>query len=321
MKRFLGWLVLAAAVSFTGCGKEDGSIRVLLDWTPNTNHTGLYVALDKGWFEEEGLKVTITQPPEDGALVLLAAGRAEFAIDFQELMVPAIAKRHDALPVTAIAAIINNNTSGIMSLKENNIQRPAELSGKRFAPYDMNVVPLIIQYIVEKDGGNFNEVRIIPDYVTDVFSALQTDVDAIWVYYAHDGIIAEARGIDVNYIDLASFDSIFDFYTPIIVTNTNWAAANSQTVKKFMNAVSRGYNYAMENPGEAADILLKYAPELDREIVIRSQEYLRTRYQGGADRWGEIDRQRWGNFNKWMFEQGILERDIGSEGFTNEYLP
>jgi len=281
----------------------------------------LYVALDKGWFEEEGLKVTITQPPEDGALVLLAAGRAEFAIDFQELMVPAIAKRHDALPVTAVAAIINNNTSGIMSLRENNIQRPAELSGKRFAPYDMNVVPLIIKYIVEKDGGNFNEVRIIPDYVTDVFSALQTDVDAIWIYYAHDGITAEARGIDVNYIDLASFDSIFDFYTPIIVTNTNWAAANAQTVKKFMYAVSRGYNYAMENPREAADILLKYAPELDREIVIRSQEYLRTRYQGSADRWGEIDRQRWGNFNKWMFEQGILERDIGSEGFTNEYLP
>jgi ABC-type nitrate/sulfonate/bicarbonate transport system substrate-binding protein len=77
----------------------------------------------------------------------------------------------------------------------------------------------------------------------------------------------------------------------------------------------------MDNPAEAGEILLKHAPELDRELVMRSQEFLQSRYQGDAPRWGEIDPARWGNFYRWMFTQGLLEKDIGEGGFTNEYLP
>jgi len=314
-------ILLAIVLVFAACGKNDGTIRVLLDWTPNTNHTGLYVALEKGWFAEEGLRVTITQPPEDNALILLASGKAEFAISFQDWMGQVIAKEHDALPITAVAGIISHNTSGIMSLKESGIQRPADLAGKRFASWDIPVVTEIIRYIVEKDGGDFESVRMIPNFATDAFSALQTDVDAVWVFYAFDCIPAEINDIDFNYIDLGTFDTILDFYTPVLVTNTNWAAENPETVKKFMNAVSRGYHFAIEYPYDAAEIILKHAPELDREIVIRSQEYLHTRYQGDAKRWGEIDPERWGNFYNWMYEQGLLETDIGTGGFTNEYLP
>jgi len=314
-------LVCVSVLIFIGCNRNDGTIRVLLDWTPNTNHIGLFVALEKGWFAEEGLKVTITQPPEDNALVLLAAQKAEFAITFQDWMGPAIAGEYDALPITAVAAIISHNTSGIMSLKESGIQRPADLSGKRYASWDMPIVTAIIRHIVEKDGGNFNSIRMIPNFATDVISALQTDVDAIWIYYAWDGIAAEIKGVEFNYIDLGAFDSLLDYYTPVIATNTNWAASNPEIAKKFMRAVSRGYNFAMEHPGEAAEILLKHAPELDRQLVIRSQEYLQTRYQGSARRWGEIDPQRWGGFYHWMYEQGLLETNIGTGGFTNEYLP
>jgi ABC-type nitrate/sulfonate/bicarbonate transport system substrate-binding protein len=77
----------------------------------------------------------------------------------------------------------------------------------------------------------------------------------------------------------------------------------------------------MEAPREAAEILLKHAPELDRDLVLRSQEYLAGQYQADAPRWGEIDAARWDRFYGWMFEQGILERDIRGQGFTNEYLP
>jgi len=308
-------------IVFATCAKDTGTIRVLLDWTPNTNHTGLFAALEKGWFEEEGLRVTITQPPEDEALVLVASGKAEFGVTFQESMGPAIAKERDALPVTAVAAIISHNTSGIMSLKDSGIERPADLAGKRFASWETPLVTEVVRHIVEKDGGDFSAVRMIPNFATDAFSALQTDVDAIWVYYAFDCIPAEVRGIEINYIDLGSFDSVLDFYTPVLVVNSNWARENPQTVTKFMNAVSRGYNYAINNPEEAANILLKHAPESDREIVTRSQEYLQTRYQGDANRWGEIDPERWGAFYHWMYEKGLLEKDIGSGGFTNEYLP
>jgi len=312
---------LSVALLATGCKKDAQTIRVLLDWTPNTNHTGLFVALDKGWFEEEGLKVSITQPPEDEALVLLASGKAEFAVTFQESMGPAIAKERDALPVTAVAAIISHNTSGIMSLKEAGIQRPRDLVGKRFASWETPLVTAVVKSIVENDGGDFYAVKMIPNFATDAFSALQTDVDAIWIYYAWDGVAAEVNGVNIDYLDLGKIDRRLDFYTPVLAANTAWASANAQTVKKFMNAVSRGYNFAIENPAQAGEILLKHAPELDRTLVMRSQEYLKTQYQGDAKRWGEIDPQRWSGFYRWMYEQELLEKDIGSGGFTNEYLP
>jgi ABC-type nitrate/sulfonate/bicarbonate transport system substrate-binding protein len=314
---------VAAAAFFACSGKrtDANNIRVVLDWTPNTNHTGLYVALEKGWFAEEGLTVTLIQPPEDGALVLLGSGNAEFAVDFQETMGPAIAKDRDALPVQAVAAIINHNTSGIMSLKNSGINRPRELSGRRFASWETPLVTAVVREIVENDGGDFNAVRMIPNFATDAFSALNTDVDAIWIYYAWDGIAAEINGIDINYLDLGTINGTLDFYTPIIAANTGWLNQNGEAAKKFLKAASRGYYFAVENPAEAAEILLKHAPELDRALVMRSQEYLKTRYQGDAGRWGDIDPQRWGNFYIWMFEQGLLEKSIGSGGFTNEYLP
>ena len=193
-KRIFLSLLFVICYLITGCNRSaaPNHIRVVLDWTPNTNHTGLFVAQEMGWFAEEGLTVEIIQPPEDGALLLLASGMAEFAIDFQEWMGPAIAKEQDALPVKAVAAIINRNSSGIMSLRESGIQRPADLAGKRFGSWEMPVVTEIIREIVENDGGDFNSVDMLPNWATDALSALQTDLDAIWVYYAWDVIAAKS---------------------------------------------------------------------------------------------------------------------------------
>ncbi|MDR3247885.1 MAG: ABC transporter substrate-binding protein [Treponema sp.] len=318
---FFAAVTLFIAGACGGRKAGPGNIRVVLDWTPNTNHTGLYVALEKGWFAEEGLTVEIMQPPEDGALVLLGSGNAEFAVDFQEARGPAIARDQDALPVTAVAAIINHNTSGVMALSKSGIRSPRDLAGKRFATWGTPLVTEVIRSIVEGDGGDFDAVRMIPNWATDAFSALETDVDAIWIYYAWDGVSAEIRGLDITYLDLGTINGDLDFYTPVLVTNTAWAAANPEVAKKFLRAVSRGYAFAMENPVEAAEMLLKYAPELDRTLVLWSQEYLASRYQGDAPRWGEIDPRRWGRFYRWMYEQGLLEKDIREGGFTNEYLP
>jgi ABC-type nitrate/sulfonate/bicarbonate transport system substrate-binding protein len=311
--------------AFTLCAacqpkRKAGQVRVVLDWMPNTNHTGLYAALENGWFDEAGLEVTIEQPPEDGAILLLAAGGAEFAVDFQESLAPALA-RADPLPVCAVAALIAHNTSGIMSLAEAGILRPRDLEGKRFASWETPLVNAIIRSIVEGDGGGFSQVKMIPNAAADAFSALQTDVDAIWIYYAWDGIAAETRGIQINYLDFATINPVFDFYTPILLVNNDYAAQKPEETAKFMAALSRGYEFAIENPEKAAEILVKHAPELDQTLVRNSQKYLAARYRADSPRWGEIDGERWGRFYRWMFDEGLLEKDISGQGFTNKFLP
>ena len=127
-KRILAAMLAASvALTMTACGsanraaenttsakKDLEKITFVLDWTPNTNHTGLYVAQSKGYFEEAGLDVEIVQPPEDGAVVLVASGKAEFGVSFQDSLAPAL-EADTALPVTAVASVIQHNTSGIIS--------------------------------------------------------------------------------------------------------------------------------------------------------------------------------------------------------------
>jgi ABC-type nitrate/sulfonate/bicarbonate transport system substrate-binding protein len=235
-------------------------------------------------------------------------------------MAPALALE-EPLPVIAVAAIISHNTSGVMSLVTTGINRPRDLEQKRYASWDTPLVTAIIRDIVENDGGDFSKVTMIPNFATDAFSALETDVDAIWIYYGWDGVAAELRGTDINYLDLGRINPRFDFYTPVLAANSDYAAKNPETVKQFLRAVKKGYDFAIENPTEAAEILLQHAPELDRDLVLASQQYLAARYRDADLPWGRFDGERWNSFYGWMFEQGLVERDIRGKGFTNDYLP
>ena len=120
-----------------------------MDWTPNTNHTGIYVAKEKGYFKEAGLDVEIVQPPEDGAEVLVGSGKAQFGISFQDTMMPAVVG-DDALPIKAVAAVLQHNTSGIVSRKGDGIKRPKGLEGKKYATWNQDIEKAILKQVVEK---------------------------------------------------------------------------------------------------------------------------------------------------------------------------
>lgn len=324
-------LVMVMAFSLAACGgsgtSEEGSegelteITFVLDWTPNTNHTGLYVAQANGYFEEAGLKVEIVQPPEGGAELLVGSGEAEFAVSFQDSMMPAIIGEN-AIPIEAVAALIQHNTSGIISRAGEGMDRPAGMEGKKYATWDLDLEKATIEQVVEADGGDFSKVELIPSTVTDEVSALKSEsVDAIWIFYGWAGIAAEVAGLETDYFAFADIDSVFDFYTPVIIGNSEWMAENPEVTKAFLSAVGRGYEYAIENPTEAADILLEAAPELDSELVYASQEYLKDQYKAEVDQWGYIDPARWNAFYNWVNENGLSEVEIPENtGFNNDYL-
>jgi len=315
--------------SFAGCenaaDKNEGeTITIVLDWTPNTNHTGIFVAQAKGFFEDTGLNVEVVQPPEDGAVSLVASGKAQFGVAFQDTLAPAFIG--DAImPVTAVAAVIQHNTSGIISRAGEGMDTPKGLEGKKYATWDLDVEKATIRDVMKADGGNFDLVELIPSTVTDEVSALQSgSVDAIWIFYGWAGIACQVAGLDTDYFEFAEIDPVFDYYTPVIIGNNTWLDNNTETAKAFLAALSKGYSYAVENPKEAADILMEAAPELksNSELVYASQEYLAAEYIADASRWGEFDADRWADFYDWLNENKLLENEIDPDyGFTNAYLP
>ena len=339
MKKILS-IVLAAVLvcgTLTACGtntatdsentasvedKELEKVTFVLDWTPNTNHTGLYVAQEKGYFEEAGLEVEIVQPPEDGAVVLVASGKAQFGISFQDSLAAALAG-DDALPVTAVASVIQHNTSGIISRAGEGMDTPKGMENHSYATWNGAIELATLQSVVEADGGDFSNVQLIPSTVTDEVSALKTNsVDSIWIFYAWAGVKTELEGLDTDYFAFADIDPVFDYYTPVIISGNQFLEEHPDTAKAFLSAVSKGYEFAIENPEEAADILVAAAPELDKELVVASQQYLADQYQAEAPYWGYIDAERWNNFYNWVNDNELVETQVPIDtGFTNDYLP
>ena len=302
--------------------KELEKITFVLDWTPNTNHTGLYVAQKLGYFEEAGLEVEIVQPPEDGAVVLVASGKAQFGVSFQDSLAPALIEG-DAIPVTAVASVIQHNTSGIISRAGEGMDTPKGMAGHSYATWNGAIELATIEKVVEADGGDYSKVELIPSTVTDEVSALKTNsVDSIWIFYAWAGVKTELEGLETDYFAFADIDPVFDYYTPVIISGNKFLEENPETAKAFLSALSKGYEFAIENPEEAAEILCDAAPELDKELVVASQKYLADQYRADAPYWGFIDADRWNNFYKWVNDNKLVEGNVMlNSGFTNEYLP
>ena len=328
-------LALAACFLLTACGpksqeKNAGAksdqknlkeVQFVLDWTPNTNHTGVYVADALGYYAEEGLKLNIVQPPEDGAEALVASGKADFGVSFQDVLA-ATFSNDNPLPITAICAIINHNTSGILSAKEKNITRPRDMEGHNYATWDNPIEQAIIKNVIQKDGGNPDKVEFIPSTATDAVSAIQSKIDTVWVYYAWDGLAAQVKNVPHNYFSFIDINPVFDYYSPVIISNNQLLKEDPETVKAFLRATVKGYQYAMENPDKAAEILCKANPELDKDLVLASQKWLADQYQADSKQFGYIDQTRWDRFYQWLADENLIKKPLDKGyGFTNDFLP
>ncbi len=214
----------AAAMTMTSvvCADDLTKITFCLDWTPNTNHTGLYAAQALGYYEEAGLDVEIVQPPENGAVLMCAAGQAQFAVDAQDTMAGAL-DQDEPLGITAVAALIQHNTSGILSRAGDGIDSPKGLEGKKYSTWELPVELAMIEHVMTEDGGDFSKVELIPNDITDEPAALAANqTDSVWVFYGWSGINAEVEGVDCDYWSFSDISPELDYYTPVIVANNDF---------------------------------------------------------------------------------------------------
>lgn len=323
-------LALVLALTLCACGAKEESglteITLCLDWTPNTNHTGFYVAQAMGYFEEAGLSVRIVQPPEDGATASCAAGQVEFAITAQDTLAAAFA-RENPLEVTAVAALLQHNTSGIIARAGEGMDTPAGLEGHLYSTWNSPIELAMMERVVEADGGDFANVNLIPNSIVDEAGALlEHQTDAIWVYYGWSGISARLRGLEFDYFYFKDIDPVFDYYTPVIIASNEFLEERGDTARAFLSAAARGYEYAMENPEEAAQILIDGdttgSLAGSEELVTESQRWMAEQYKAEVERWGYMDPARWNAFYSWLGENGLVETAIPEDtGFSNDYLP
>jgi ABC-type nitrate/sulfonate/bicarbonate transport system substrate-binding protein len=326
------WLtVLLTVFLIAGCSstkEKDASkdknkplkkVSVVLDWTPNTNHTGLYVAKEKGYFKAEGLDVDIIMPGEAGADQLVASGKADFGVGYQEAITQA---RIQGVPLVSIAAVIQHNTSGFASPVAKNIKTPKDFEGKTYGGWGSPVEKAVIASLMQKENADVNKLKIINTGDTDFFTAVKRDVDFAWIYYGWTGVEAELRNEKLNMIYLTDYSKKLDYYTPVLETNEKMIANNPDTVKAFLKAAAKGYEFAIKNPDQAADILIKAAPDLDPKLVKKSQEWLSPKYQDDAKQWGLQKQEVWENYASWMFDNKLLDKKLDAKkAFTNEFLP
>jgi ABC-type nitrate/sulfonate/bicarbonate transport system substrate-binding protein len=296
------------------------TVRVALDWTPNTNHTGLLVASRRGFFDDVGLDLRLLEPGPTVALQLVATGRADFGISSEDYVVMA---RAEGIPVVSIAALYPHNTSGFASPSDRAIRSPRDCAGKTYAGWGSEMEEVMIRTVMELDGADPSDVGLMSIGTIDFSAAVRLDVaDFYWIFYGWEGVRAELEGIAFDYLPLRDLADVLDYYTPVLITSERMIRDHGDVVVRFLDATARGYTAAATDPDAAAEALLEYAPELDSTLVLASQRWLAGQSEVEPSTWGRQREDVWVEFAVWAWENGLIEREIDPlAAFTNALLP
>ncbi len=310
-------------------------ITLALDWTPNTNHIGFYVAMSKGWYQDAGLDVVLLSPEDDNYQTTPAAkvaqGAAMLAIAPSESALSYYL--HPAKPsLVAIAAIAQRDTSAIVTLASSGIDRPAKLDGRRYASYNARFERAIVAQMIRNDGGKGEFDEIFPPKLGIWETLLQGVADATWVFLPWEGVQARRAGIALNAFRLDDYGIPYG-YTPILLAHPAAVRQHGDALRAFLAVTAAGYRFAVEHPGEAVELLITAAnhPTLtERAFVAESFAELAPALLTADGRWGVMESKRWWAFVTWIERQGlVVDRDgqpiplapeTYRELFTNDLL-
>ncbi len=324
MRRLLILAAALAALLLAACGGDEElrPVTLMLNWTPNNHHAGIYAAQANGWYEDEGIELTIIEPAAAGADAVVASGSAHFGISQAESLLPA---RLGGADVVAIAALLHYNDSSLMALADEGITRPKDFEGKTYGGYGGSLEKELIDTLVACDGGDPSLVEFVEVGNIDYLGGMDQDrFDFVWVFEGWDAL--RARELEGRALSSVLFfdhtDCIPDWYTPILITSRDLIEDDPDLVRDFLKATTRGYEHAIANPGEAAELLLEAAPELDEALVKASAQYHASRYRAAGRVWGHQEQAVWERFEAFLRDSGLIDAPVDVNlAFTNDYLP
>ena len=316
-----------------GSSAPDGlsPLTFALDWAPNTNHVGVYVADALGYFEEEGIDLEILPYGSTSVAELVSAGSADFGMVGQASV---LLGRTAGRDIVSVYSVTTRDTGRLVYLADrDDISRPADLDGLVFGGFGSPLYAAYVDTVIRGDGGEGDFDEVVLD--TGAYEALsQGRIDFTLSVATWENLQAEIDGhpyAEFRYQDYG----LPEQQSTGIVSSDAYLAAHEDEAEGFVAAVQRGYAYAAEHPDEAADILVAAEPDTlgtAEELVRRSTDLLASGGYLVPDEGapGAADPQVWADFGRFLVEQGFLTDAAGeavtdepewSAYYTNEYLP
>jgi len=300
------------------------NLRLALDWTPNTNHTGFFVARDKGFYKEAGIDLTILSPIQDDYSTTpakkLELGETDLAIAPTESLISFRTKSNPFF-MRAVAALLQDDTSAIAALKSSGIDRPKQLNGKSYASYGARYEDQIVKQMIKNDGGEGDLELHYPNKLGIWSTLVDGTYDATWIFTAWEGVEAGNRGIDLTTFRLGDYNIPYG-YSPVLCASEKMIDDDSETLTSFLKATKRGFEFAISNPQEAANILKPELTDHDRKHIdlLKSQQMLNNYYTKNG-RWGVMDSKVFNTFVNWLKEYELVPNKLdANQLYTNELL-
>ena len=335
-------LALTALALLAGCGfaaKQSSPqsysgpvahVKLALDWTPNTNHTGIYIALKQGYYRANGIDLTLL--PYSSAVTpeqLVATRQAEFGVSFTESVTAA---RAVGQPLVSIAAVFQHNTSALVTLKSSGLDSVAKLAGKRYAGFGAPYEQPVIQQVLACGGAANPTFQNITTTLDPIEALKSGQFDFAWIYQGVEGVQAQHAGLALNVFSLNDY-CMPDYYSPVLITSASFIGQQPDVIRRFLKATAEGYTYAAQHPDDAASLLLAAVPQGtfdDSGFVRASQAWQSPQYIADATCWGVQTLAKWTNYPRFMFDHHAIQDANGNPittapdyaaAFTDAFLP
>ncbi|MGB9186325.1 MAG: ABC transporter substrate-binding protein [Solirubrobacteraceae bacterium] len=320
----------AAALVLAACGEKKETtaavtpsaqpVRVMLDWFPNADHVGLYRALAEGDFKAAGLDVHV-QVPSDPAtpLQLVAAGKVDLAISYEPELLLA---RDKGLPLVSVGALVQRPLTSIISLGKKHITSPAQLRGKTVGDAGIPYQHAYLETILARAGvpaGSVKEVNVGANLVGAMLSGR---VDAtLGAYWNYEAIQLRQLGRRVNVIHVENV-GVPNYDELVLVARESTLAANTNLLRRFVQALGRGYQSVRSNPQAGVSALVSANPSLSAKLQLASvQATLPAFFPAGAGLpWGWQNQPQWTTYGQWMLAKHLITNPATVAGASTNQL-
>ena len=300
------------------------TLKIALDWTPNINHIGLFVAKELGFYSAQGIQLELLNPLDDHYQVTpgkkLELDQADFSIAPFETVI-SLNNKANQVDAVAIYAILQQDLSCVVSLGDSPVRTMKDLDGRIYASYKARYEDHIIQEMVKNAGGTGQIQLSYPEKLGIWNTLLTGKADATWIFDNWEGVEAATKNITLNKFYLKDYDIPYG-YSPVIFTKKEKMHQHLDAYTRFIRATQLGYQFAVENPEKAVALLHPYLTPYDQQAVDLPQALkLSSPHFAENGNYGHMNPTRVRAFLEWLVEKNLEKSVIlNQELFTNSLV-